>query len=215
MSRRFHVITATSSNHGIGKDGMLPWGRLPKDMEYFSRVTSQVDDCTKRNAVIMGRRTWISINSSPLPNRLNIIVGRFLPKFVNAKNTVKTVTSLDEALDIAFGDEEIEKVWVIGGEYMYEKALRHPQCELVYLTEIQRKYECDTFFPFKIVEESFEFIQSSDLEIDNGVGLFFKLYCNKKYSKQYETIRKEAALKAVTLDNNCSRRTNWFYMKNV
>jgi dihydrofolate reductase len=74
MSRRFSIVVAAAANSGIGRAGQLPW-RLPGDLAFFKRVTSQVTGAG-RNAVIMGRKTWDSIPSKfrPLPGRLNIVI---------------------------------------------------------------------------------------------------------------------------------------------
>ena len=47
-----------------------------KDMALFARLTKWTMDSEKKNAVIMGRKTWESIpeKNRPLPNRLNIVL---------------------------------------------------------------------------------------------------------------------------------------------
>ena len=52
----------------IGFDGGMPW-HLPEDMKRFKELTVS-------HPVIMGRRTWESLNVKyrPLPNRDNIVV---------------------------------------------------------------------------------------------------------------------------------------------
>ncbi len=74
-SKRFSAILALTPNGGIGMGGKLPW-KLPGDMAWFKRVTLAVQDLSKRNAVIMGRKTWASIPSKfrPLPDRLNVVL---------------------------------------------------------------------------------------------------------------------------------------------
>jgi dihydrofolate reductase len=72
----FSVIVAATTSGGIGKDGNLPW-RLSKDMQYFKAVTTRSPE-GKRNAVIMGRKTWESIPAKfrPLPDRINVVITR-------------------------------------------------------------------------------------------------------------------------------------------
>ena len=57
--------------------GSIPW-RIKNDLKFFKQITSNVTNNEKRNAVIMGRKTWESIPDKfrPLPNRLNIVLTR-------------------------------------------------------------------------------------------------------------------------------------------
>ena len=57
--------------------GSLPWN-LPGDLRYFKELTSRTTDPAKRNAVIMGRKTWESIPPKfrPLPGRVNVVLSR-------------------------------------------------------------------------------------------------------------------------------------------
>ncbi|MXW06652.1 MAG: dihydrofolate reductase, partial [Gammaproteobacteria bacterium] len=61
------LIWAMSRNRVIGRDNALPW-KLPDELRYFKEQTLG-------KPVIMGRKTFESI-SSPLPNRLNIVLTR-------------------------------------------------------------------------------------------------------------------------------------------
>ncbi|KAK2574742.1 hypothetical protein KPH14_013061, partial [Odynerus spinipes] len=88
------LIVAHDAEYGIGRSGEMPWN-VPCDMRYFRRVTSHVRDESKVNAVIMGRKTWMSLpaKSRPLPDRLNIVLSR---KFAPA-----TRPSIDEVVKSA------------------------------------------------------------------------------------------------------------------
>ncbi len=69
------LIAAASENMGIGKNNALPW-RLKAEMKYFTRMTIDTKDPSKKNAVIMGRKTYESIPAKhrPLNDRINIIL---------------------------------------------------------------------------------------------------------------------------------------------
>lgn len=123
------LIAAVAENRVIGKNGRMPWD-IPEDLEYFKRLTTG-------NAVIMGRKTYEGIGR-PLPERRNIILSK-TRKF-DGENCV-TVSSMEEAIREA-GDRDI---FVIGGEEVFRMFL--PMAEVLYLTEIEREYEGDTFFP--------------------------------------------------------------------
>ena len=63
---RIALIAAMSENGVIGNHNALPW-HLPEELEYFREKT-------RDKPVIMGRKTFESIGSKPLSNRLNIIL---------------------------------------------------------------------------------------------------------------------------------------------
>ena len=75
MTKLTLIVAATVSN-GIGQSSRLPW-RLPQEISYFARVTSNAPEGTK-NAVIMGRKTWESIPAKfrPLKDRANVVISR-------------------------------------------------------------------------------------------------------------------------------------------
>ncbi len=74
MSRNipFDLVLARTFSRGIGKDNKIPW-RLPSDLKMFKKITTSG---LNGNTVIMGRKTFDSMNQKPLPNRINIIVSR-------------------------------------------------------------------------------------------------------------------------------------------
>ena len=58
--RDFDLIVAVDATSGIGRAGRLPWP-LRGDMRHFRETTRRTADPARRNAVIMGRRTWESL----------------------------------------------------------------------------------------------------------------------------------------------------------
>ena len=184
MPRNFHIVVAADRNRGIGKDGSLPW-KLPGDMAYFKSVTATTKDPNKRNAVIMGRKTWDSIppRFRPLKDRLNIILTRRPQAFNDAAVAAHSGSGghqpallahdLDEALSLC-DSEDVESVFVIGGGAVYEEALNHPRCASIYLTEIDAEFPCDTFLP--AFEEQFANKQVQAQQEDGGVRYCFAVY---------------------------------------
>lgn len=134
MSKPILALVAACARGGvIGIDNKLPW-HLPEDMKFFRETT-------RGKPVIMGRKTWESLPDAfrPLPGRLNIVVSRN-PDFHAEGGAV--VGSLPEAVAAA-GNAEI--ACVIGGAEIYRQAL--PLADRLILTEIDRDYAGDAFFP--------------------------------------------------------------------
>ena len=134
------AILACDMNYGIGKNGDLPWPRSSRDMAWFRNNT--ID-----GVVLMGRQTWLSIGSKPLPNRVNVVVsGRQLegPEYT-------TSGDMKMILDRLVNRYPEQDIWVIGGADVYEQAL--PYCDQLYLTRISRDYDCDRFVDSDITKE--------------------------------------------------------------
>jgi dihydrofolate reductase len=123
------IIVATDKQRGIGIDNKLPW-RLPEDLAFFKRTTTG-------HPIIMGRKTFESIGR-PLPNRRNIVITR-KPDWQH--EGVEAVTSL-EAAEKLVGDTE---AFIIGGAQIYQEVL--PRCNRLIVTEIDKVFHCDAFFP--------------------------------------------------------------------
>ena len=124
------IIVAVAQNGTIGDKNSLLW-HIKEDMRFFRTTTSG-------HAVIMGRKTFESLGSKPLPKRQNIVITRQDVEFEGAL----TAHSLEEAIAMAAGDEE---VFIIGGAQIYAQAL---ECaDRLYLTLVERDYEGDTSFP--------------------------------------------------------------------
>ncbi len=123
------LIVATDRARGIGIENRLPW-RLPEDLAHFKRTTTG-------HAIIMGRKTFESIGR-PLPGRRNIVISRN-PAWRH--DGVEAVASVDAAIALTPGTQ----AFVIGGAQIYAETLPRATCLIV--TEIDRVFDCDTFFP--------------------------------------------------------------------
>ena len=129
------IIVAKSLNNVIGKSGDLPW-KLSNDLKHFAKLT-------RGHTVIMGRKTYESINSRlghALPDRENIIITSRAD--FNAPGCV-IINSIDDAIK-QFSTKQ-EEVFVIGGGEIYQQLL--PAVSKLYITEVAVECEGDTFFP--------------------------------------------------------------------
>ena len=124
------IIVAIARNGIIGDKNALLW-HIKEDMRFFRTTTSG-------HAVVMGRKTFESLGSKPLPKRTNIVITRAEREFEGAL----TAHSLQEAIRMAGDDEEI---FIMGGAQIYREAL--PVVDRMYITHVGRDYEGDTVFP--------------------------------------------------------------------
>ena len=173
---KFNIIVAVDSQLGIGKQGKMPW-HISGDMRHFKEITCQTNSPSKKNAVVMGRRTWESLPEKfrPLPGRINIVLSR--NPSLSFPESVFRVESLDKAFNLIenneFG-ERIEAIFIIGGGDVYRQAIARPDCENIYLTEVQGAFDCDVFFPsFK---DQFQQTFSSQWVKENSIPHRFLIY---------------------------------------
>lgn len=144
-------------NGGIGFNGQLPW-KNSVDMKYFKMTTSSCNK-TKQNAVIMGRKTFESLNFKPLSNRLNICIS------TTQYSNILGFPSLDDALNYLYKLTDIEKIFVIGGAVLYNEAICHKDCNELIVNEIDCQVECDVFFP-EIDTEKYRLVETRTLSND-------------------------------------------------
>ena len=141
----FDVVVAADLDWGIGKANGLPWPKLPGDLAHFKRVTAAAPEA-KRNAIVMGRRTWESaeVKGRPLPRRLNVVISRstlVIPEGVLAAR------SIEEALAATAAAADIETTFIVGGAQIFREAFAHAALRHVYLTRVDGRFGCDTHIP--------------------------------------------------------------------
>ena len=172
----FSIIVAMDKNRGIGKGGGLAW-HLPLDLKHFKKVTVS-ESKGRKNAVIMGRKTWESIPERfrPLSDRLNVILTRN-PDFSLPEGCLKC-SSLEDAFNMLDQYSDIDQVFVIGGASIYDQGVKLPQCKKMYITMIREEFDCDVYFPQ--IFESFEKVSESDEIWENNCRFSFLEY--ERYS---------------------------------
>ncbi len=170
--KTFSIIVAFDSQYGIGKKGQLPW-HLALDLKHFKEITTTVIDPAKKNAVIMGRKTWESLPQKfrPLPGRVNVVLSR--EGKLSLPSGVLCSSYLDDALS-RLSSRDIENVFVIGGAQIYAHAIDHPLCQKLFVTHVQGEYGCDTFFP--PISRQFFLISSSENYRQEAISFQFSEY---------------------------------------
>jgi dihydrofolate reductase len=147
------LIVAASENNAIGRSNQLLW-HLPNDLKLFKNTTWGMP-------VIMGRKTFASVNYQPLPGRMNIVISR-KPQAINNKEAIIIAGSLPEALSLA-ATSDAKEVFVAGGGEIYTAAL--PSANKVYLTRVHAYLEGDSFFP-TLKEKEWQLISNRDFAAD-------------------------------------------------
>ncbi|HNU10381.1 MAG TPA: dihydrofolate reductase [Rubrivivax sp.] len=127
------LLAAVARNGVIGRAQGMPW-HLPEDLRRFRERTMDAP-------VLMGRATWDSLppRFRPLPGRRNLVLSHQDGWHADGAERVATI---DEALALVAGAAQL---FVIGGAQVY--ALTLPRAQELWLTEIDRDFEGDAFFP--------------------------------------------------------------------
>jgi dihydrofolate reductase len=167
------AIVCVDKNWGIGYNGKL-LANIPEDMRFFKEMTSD-------SIVIMGRKTYDSLPSKPLPHRINVVVTSKIKEGgeVDEKGTVfasmdfiKTYLSTLHPLMI--------DCFIIGGEQIYKELL--PYCDNAYVTKVDYAYEnVDAYFPNLDKNKKWGIAKDGEEKMHDGIGYKFCIY-----EKEYE-----------------------------
>lgn len=183
--RTLALISAMCQNRGIGINGRLPW-RLKSEMAFFTRITKTTRDPDVRNAVIMGRKSWDSIPPQfrPLEGRINVVLSQNLKEKPHGADFL--FSSLSECVDHLLSLSDVDKIFVIGGQSIYDEALRDGRFTKMYLTKIHADYDCDVFFPDFDDQNSWREVLNDDhlpednvpkdVQEENGITFKYHVY---------------------------------------
>ncbi|QQS39438.1 dihydrofolate reductase [Candidatus Woesebacteria bacterium] len=155
---KISIIAALSKNFVIGNKGRIPW-HISEDFKYFKKLTLG-------HTVIMGEATFKSIGK-PLPDRKIIVMSK--DKNFEAYGCV-VVHSLEDALKLI--NTESGEIFIAGGGQIYKLFLS--LADKLYLTEIDKAFEGDTYFPRfdKTKYKRKEILESEE----NGLKYSFNVY---------------------------------------
>ena len=170
-----NIIVAYCKNNGIGFNNTMPW-KIKSDLKKFRRLSTG----NGNNAIIMGKNTYNSLNCDGLPNRDNLILSTTIEvdKLINT-NITKSFNNIEKLEDFV-KLKNYDEVWIIGGEKIYNLFLQWDKdtrdnknndnrnknnkgnnifkIDNIYVTYIDKEFECDTFFPVININSQFKFI---------------------------------------------------------
>lgn len=147
------LIAAMDEIRVIGRGDELPW-QLPGDLKHFRETTMD-------HVVIMGRKTWQSIaarfpDRPYLEGRVNYVVthapDRWAAEVVGKTDKIfgpHFVTTLELAVSTARrqSPDFPEDLFLIGGESMFDLALRRNLADRMIISHVEGKHDGDVLFP--------------------------------------------------------------------
>ena len=163
----FKIIVAFDCKKGIGINNKLPWN-IKEDMKRFVELTKGKGN----NGVLMGKNTYLSIGK-PLKDRVNYILSSSLKENdnINILRDYKEIEKLDKNLD---------EIWIIGGSEIYNLFLKDKILSELYITEIDKDYECDCFFP-DIDFNKWKLREIEENKTKDGIKYYNKIYESINY----------------------------------
>lgn len=145
-----NMIVAMTMDGIIGKDNKLPW-HYPEDLKHFQETTMG-------SIVVMGRKTWDSLpeNMKPLSGRINMV----LTNDENWRHPGAYRTTFGQVMKLR---QKNLSVFIIGGAEIYKQFFN--VTDRLFLTLINKKYEGDSNFPYKLHEitNKFDFMDGKRL----------------------------------------------------
>ncbi len=164
---KLSIIVAKATNNIIGRDNDLPW-HLPEDLQYFKKITMG-------KPILMGRRTFESIGRV-LPGRINVVITKDKEFIYDDVSIYHSIEDTLEALSL------FKEVFIIGGESCYQQFLEYT--DRLYITQINRDFEGDTYFPEIQLDDWIEIIRKDFPETkERNFSYSFLIYeRNKKLS---------------------------------
>ena len=119
------MILCIDLNGSIGKDNDLLF-KMKEDMVFFKTETWN-------SIIIMGYNTWLSLGEKPLPNRVNIVM------------TDEKIKNIQTSTDLISVIKDYEKypqdIFIIGGAYVYNQALKLNLIDEILVTVVQTRVE--------------------------------------------------------------------------
>lgn len=143
----YNIIASRDEANLIGYNDDLIY-KIKEDMIRFKKITSTAPD-NKMNVIVMGYNTWLSIpeKRKPLPDRINVILTK------NHCNELKYEIEENKNINMSnilvrnnFGAllnelekrDDVNKVFIIGGEAIFNEAIKLGRIKKIYFTEIKK-----------------------------------------------------------------------------
>ena len=179
-------ISSLCSNTSMGYNNTLIFN-IKSELKHFSETTRKVEDISNRNAVIMGKNTFISLKRIPLTKRLNCVISNSLyeDKTYPLIDNLEVFNNVEKCLHKLENDPLIESIYVIGGseifKYFFDKKY-FTNLIITYIHSPSINYG-NVFFP-KYQTSLYNIYEVKNIT-DNGVEIKSNSFIKIKYSIFY------------------------------
>lgn len=130
----FSILVCCCLSGAIGKNGNIIHS-IKEDLQFFKNTTLN-------HTVIVGRNTYESIPNR-LPGRNVIVISSNQNYKCKIREDIIVASSFEQAVEITQNEGE---VFIIGGSFVYEQALKANIVDKIYLTLVLDDCEGDSYF---------------------------------------------------------------------
>lgn len=162
----YSLIVGINKNYFIGnKETNDLLYHFSNDIKMFKKLTTETNN-DKKNVVIMGKNTYLSIpnNRKPLKNRINIV----LSSTMEDKEGIIVLKSIKEILFYIENNKKlINHCYIIGGGLVYEEFLKLKIIDYAYITIIEDTLENNEKyikFPVENINNNFKLISKTTFD---------------------------------------------------
>ncbi len=158
-----NIIVTVDENWAIGsKDKLLV--QIPGDQRNLQQLTMG-------GVMVLGRKTMQAMpQGQPLYGRETIVLSENPGFKVKGATIVSSIAELQEALQ----KKDMKKVYICGGESVYNELL--PACDAVYVTMIEKTYASDRYFENLDKNPEWIMTEESDEQTYFDLTYYFRKY---------------------------------------
>ena len=160
------VCKTKDGRPGLSKNGKIPWN-LPSDNNYFKTLVSAADN------IVIGKNTYEEIKN------LNCLKNKKI--YVLSHKKEKNHYCEDDIINKIIYSRKKENTYIIGGSCVYNLI---DLCDKLYITEIDKTFSCDTYFPQ--IPSYYKIKNYSGVIKENDISYRFLTYKNKIVEDQNE-----------------------------
>lgn len=160
------LIACIGPNGELGLNNDLIYHNK-KDMKFFK-------DQTMNNVVIMGRKTFASLNCKPLPNRINIVL---TSQELVCPGVLFWNIPLGNAIENAKEIFPMCDICIIGGALIYNQAIEQKLADELFITRMIKEKPADTYINIEMLESNYKDFVTVDvlMEDKNDIGVIYKM----------------------------------------
>ena len=151
------LIACVGPNGELGLNNKLVYNNK-QDMKFFKQQTTG-------NVIIMGKNTFRSLGSKPLPNRINIVLTdepEFVPSVLDFNKPLADVIDIAKAMFPQYD------IYIIGGAFVYNQAIEQELADELLITRMFDEVDADTFIDAELMLNKYNIITMIDLISDDN-----------------------------------------------